>query len=67
MNRLIRLGIRNGLRRGVLQGNRPWLVAGGVALSIRVLQRLAGREPKVVYSEELRPGQALVITHEVSP
>jgi hypothetical protein len=64
MNRLIRLAIRKGFRRGVMQGNRPWLIAGSVALGVRVLQKMATNEPKVVYSEELKPGQAVVITHE---
>ena len=61
MNRLVRLLLRNGWRRGVLGGSRPWLVAGGVALSVRVLQKLIASEEKVVYSEELEPGETLVI------
>jgi hypothetical protein len=63
MNRLVRLLLRHGWRRGVLGGSRPWVVAGGVALGVRVLQKLIASEEKVVYSEELRPGETLVIDH----
>jgi hypothetical protein len=67
MNRLLRLLVRNGWRRGVLGGSRPWVIAGGVALVARVLQKLIASEEKVVYSEELRPGETLVISHAPSP
>jgi hypothetical protein len=63
MNRLIRLGIRQGWRRGLLEGRRTWLVIGAVALSARVMQRLGGRREDVVYRETLGPGAALLITH----
>lgn len=61
---MVRLLLRNGFRRGVLGGSRPWLVLGGVGLLVRVLRRLAGSEPDVVYSETLQPGQAVLIAHE---
>ncbi len=64
MNRLVRLGIRYGWRRGILQGSRPWLIAGGLALGVRVVQKLAGPDERVVYREELQPGESLVIAHE---
>jgi hypothetical protein len=64
MNRLLRLAVRNGWRRGILQGSRPWLIAGGLALGFRAVQKLAGSEEKVVYSETLRPGETLVIAHQ---
>jgi hypothetical protein len=64
MNRLIGLGLRRGWRQGVLEGNRAWLLVGGLALTMRVIQRMAGKEEKVVYSEQLRPGETLVITHD---
>jgi hypothetical protein len=63
MNRLIRMLLRNGWRRGIVGGSRPWLVAGGVALSVRVLQKLVRSEERVVYSEVLQPGETLVIDH----
>jgi hypothetical protein len=63
MNRLLRMVIRNGWRRGILHGSRPWLVAGGLALGLRLVQKLTGSEEKVVYSEVLQPGETLVIAH----
>ena len=56
--------LRQGFRRGVLQGSRPWLVVGGVALGLRLLRKIAGGEPEVVYSEKLAPGESLVIAHQ---
>lgn len=56
--------LRQGFRRGVLQGSRPWLVMGGVALGLRVPRKVSGSEPEVVYSEKLAPGESLVIAHE---
>lgn len=56
--------LRNGFRKGVLGGSRRWLIVGGAALGVRVLGKLARREPEVVYCEELSPGEALVIAHE---
>ena len=60
---MLGLLLRQGFRRGVLGGNRTWLAVGGAALVLRVLRKLSGSEPKVVYSEELKPGEALVIAN----
>ena len=59
---LRRLG-RLGITRGLLGGDRRWLVVGTVALGLRTLGKLVSKEPKVVYSEKLDPGESLVITH----
>jgi hypothetical protein len=64
MNALVRVALRNGWRRGVLQGSRPWMIAGGVAAAYRLVRRLATRREQVVYREELLPGESLVIAHE---
>jgi hypothetical protein len=66
MNRLIGLAISKGWREGVLRGSRPWLIAGGAALAIRLLQRAAERERVIVYREELPVGETLTIAHESS-
>ena len=52
---------RNAWRRGVLGGNRAWVVAGAAAVLVRLVRR-DGRA-KVVYQEELHPGEAIVISH----
>ncbi len=53
--------LRNSWRRGVLGGSGPWLVVGAGALVVKLVSR--GRTPKVVYSEQLEPGQAIVVSH----
>jgi hypothetical protein len=64
MNRLIAVAISKGWREGVLGGSRPWLIAGGFALAVRLLQRAAERERVTVYRQELPVGETLTITHE---
>ena len=67
MGRLMRLALRNGLTKGLLGGSRPWLVVGGIALGWRVLRKIAGSDPIVVYSEQLQPGETFVIAHGRQP
>jgi len=59
---LTRLAITNGL----LGGSRRWLAVGTVAMSLRAVARLAAKEPKVVYREDLAPGESLMIRHLTS-
>jgi hypothetical protein len=54
---------RTGLRRGLVDGNRTWLAVGAAAAGFRLLRRLASKQPKVVFSEELAPGTTLLISH----
>ena len=63
MNAIVRLLVRNGLRRGLMGGSRPWLILGGIGATLKILRKLGGNEPEVVYSEELGAGQTLVIAH----
>ncbi len=60
---MLRTLIRIGVRKGLIGGSRPWFVVGAAAGALRLLGRLAAKEPEVVYCEDLEPGQALVITH----
>jgi hypothetical protein len=60
---MLRLLIRNGVRKGLLGGSRTWLVVGGAAFAVRVLRKLTAREEEVVYREELRPGEAVVVAN----
>lgn len=61
---MIRYLVRNGFRKGLLEGNRAWLVLGGVGLLVKLYKKASGSEPKVVYSEELPVGQAIIIANE---
>ncbi|MGI9032201.1 MAG: hypothetical protein ACR2HY_00655 [Acidimicrobiales bacterium] len=63
---MLRSLTRLGLTRGLLGGNRLWLGLGAAAVGLRALARVAAKEEKVVFSEELAPGQSLVITHLTS-
>jgi len=65
MNRLIGVAISKGWREGLLGGSRPWLIVGGAALAIRLLQRAAERERVVVFRQELPVGETLTIAHEL--
>jgi hypothetical protein len=55
--------VRIGLTKGLLGGSKPWLILGAAAGGVRLLGRMAAREPEVVYCEKLEPGQRLVISH----
>jgi hypothetical protein len=52
--------VRIGFARGI-GGSRAWLTVGVVAGGLRMLRKMAKREADVVYLEELRPGQSMVI------
>ncbi len=54
--------VRIGFARGI-GGSRGWLALGVTAGALRMLRRMAKREPDVVYLEELHPGQSVVIQH----
>ena len=55
-----------GLRRGVNEKSKPWLVVGVVLGAVKVLRFLNSRDAsdKVVYSEKLRPGESLVVSNK---
>jgi hypothetical protein len=67
MGGLMRLLFRNGFRKGVLGGSRPWLVVFGLAATVRMIQRINDRESEIVYSEKLEPGESIVIAHAREP
>ncbi|MEN9646320.1 MAG: hypothetical protein RL238_2989 [Actinomycetota bacterium] len=50
---------RQALSKGVLGGNRTWMVIAVFVYSPRLLRRLFGREEVVVAREPLRSGQTL--------
>lgn len=60
MDALLRTLVRRGTRRGLLGGNRVWLVVGGLAFVVRRLRR---RDAGVVWSEEVTPGQVVTVEH----
>jgi len=54
---------RLAFRKGVLGGSRAWVAVGGAAVALRLLKRMAARQPEVVYCETLEPGQTLLVSH----
>jgi hypothetical protein len=57
---LVRIA-RTGLRRGLRDGSRPWLVAGITAGALEVVRRAVAEKPEVVYQAELEPGERLEV------
>ena len=60
MRRLLDRLVADGFRRG-LRGNSTWLVVGAAAWMLRRVRSQRGPVP--VWTEELLPGQAVVISH----
>jgi hypothetical protein len=58
---------RRAQTKGLLGGNRTWSIVWAVLFGLRILRRLTKDEPKVVYSEKLEPGQAIIIRHGDRP
>ncbi len=52
---------RTGLRKGVLEGSRPWLYTGIATVVLRIVRHIGRPQPTTVYSEELQPGERLEI------
>lgn len=50
---------RNGLYKGLLGGQRGWLIAGSVVFVFGRLRRFFGKQPELVATEVLKPGQAI--------
>ena len=51
---------RTGLRKGILEGSRPWLYTGLAAVTLRILGRFREQD-QVVYCDELKPGEHIRI------
>ncbi|MBO0691621.1 MAG: hypothetical protein J2P58_01880 [Acidimicrobiaceae bacterium] len=64
---LLRQGMRQGWRRGVLGDSRAFLVIGAMALLAHLFGRAVARDVEVVFSEPLRPGEAFRVFHEPRP
>jgi hypothetical protein len=60
------LARRNGLYKGVLGGDRRWLVVGGVVWGARFLRKSLGKSEQVVALEKLEPGQWMSV-RAISP
>ncbi|MDP9464325.1 MAG: hypothetical protein M3P52_06860 [Actinomycetota bacterium] len=50
---------RGALYKGLLGGSRGWMAVGAVVWGPRLVKKTLGRTEQIVFSEELKPGQAL--------
>jgi hypothetical protein len=64
---LLRAGMRRGWSRGVVDGNRTWVLVGGLALVGHLAGRALARHEEVVFKELLKPGESFRITHLPEP
>jgi hypothetical protein len=65
--RLLSTARRTGLARGLLEGNRTWLVIGGAAWAVRGLQYALRPDAPSLYRTELEAGETIVITEAPAP
>ena len=54
---------RTGVRKGVFGNSRGWLYVGAGVWTLRTVRRIAERKPEILISEELRPGERIVIAN----
>jgi hypothetical protein len=64
VEKAVRLGMRRGFERGLLDGNRAWVVVGGAALLAHLAGRALARQPETVFSDRLEPGDAIQIVND---
>ncbi len=64
MRAVKRLLLGRALQKGLLGGSRFWTIVGTIGLAMKVLRKITRDEPEVAFSEELRPGQTLLISHD---
>lgn len=60
---LFRTAERLGINRGLFGGSKPWFYVGTGLWTLRTVRRLAARKSEILLSEELKPGQRLVIAN----
>jgi hypothetical protein len=51
------LARRNGLYKGLLGGDRRWLIIGGTLWGARSLRKALGKNEEIVALEKMEPGQ----------
>lgn len=61
---VFRMVERTGLRKGVA-GSKAWFYVGTGLWTVRTLRRLAARQEELLISEELKPGQRIVISNDL--
>ncbi len=62
--RALRFLSRIGISRGIMGGSRAWTIIAAFTVAVRLGKRVFGGTPETVYSETLRSGDCLVISHD---
>ncbi len=60
---LLRTAERLGVNRGLFGGSKGWLYVGSGLWTLRTVRRMAGRKTEILVSEEIGPGDRLVIAN----
>jgi hypothetical protein len=60
----LRYGMRQGLDRGLVEGNSVWFVVGAASLLATLAGRAMRRQPELVFFSSLPAGETFEITHE---
>lgn len=60
---LFRTAERLGINRGLFGGSKGWFYVGTGLWTLRTVRRMAERKAEILVSEELRPGERLVIAN----
>ena len=53
---------RRAMVKGLFGGSRGWTVVWAVLLGVRLVKRFTGNVPEVVLTQEIKPGEALLIS-----
>ena len=53
---------RRALRKGLLGGSRGWTYVWGVLFAARLLKRLTAGKEEILLTEEIHPGETLIIS-----
>jgi hypothetical protein len=64
---VLRYLYRRGQLRGLFGGSKGWTVVWAVLFGVRMLKKASTREPEVVYSEILGPGETVILRNEELP
>lgn len=55
---------RLGISKGVLGGNKKWLIIGAIAWTLRALRWAWTPNPQTVYRKKLEVGETIVVRHD---
>lgn len=66
MEKIFRLLLRHGFRKGILGGNRYWVAAGALGGAGLIWKKFSAKinSPKTIFSEELKPGKIISFTND---